>query len=139
MEGLGGRAAPTYHNFLCMLTKLAPQGILLRALMVIVPATLWRSPGRGHNGLVDLLKRFIGEDIKGMLQGRLRGGSRVCRTGPFDSDVLSVLGGGQLAGADSCACFFFLWVLGTNTCRNLSCLHVVNLVKAGENVSPATD
>eukprot|EP00983_Pelagomonas_calceolata_P127680 1161432-Pelagomonas_calceolata.AAC.1 len=31
------------------------------------------------------------------------------------------------------------WVLGTNTCKNLPCLLVVNLVKAGETVSPATD
>eukprot|EP00983_Pelagomonas_calceolata_P067625 1149540-Pelagomonas_calceolata.AAC.2 len=39
-----------------ILTKPAPKGLLLRALMIILPAT-WRSPGRGHNGLVDLLKR----------------------------------------------------------------------------------
>eukprot|EP00983_Pelagomonas_calceolata_P018585 583056-Pelagomonas_calceolata.AAC.1 len=40
-----------------VLTRPAPQGLLLRALIIILSAKKWRSAGRGHNGLVDLLKQ----------------------------------------------------------------------------------
>eukprot|EP00983_Pelagomonas_calceolata_P133760 1161993-Pelagomonas_calceolata.AAC.10 len=39
-KGFGGCAAPNYHHFLC-LTKPASHGLLLSALMIVLPATLW--------------------------------------------------------------------------------------------------
>eukprot|EP00983_Pelagomonas_calceolata_P089989 1157366-Pelagomonas_calceolata.AAC.2 len=47
----GGRAASRSSFPMSMLTKPAPQGLLLRAFVIILPATLWRSvhPGREHN------------------------------------------------------------------------------------------
>eukprot|EP00983_Pelagomonas_calceolata_P055698 1144258-Pelagomonas_calceolata.AAC.1 len=35
---------------LAILIKSAPQGLLQGAFVVILPAALWHSPGRGHNG-----------------------------------------------------------------------------------------
>eukprot|EP00983_Pelagomonas_calceolata_P061172 1146712-Pelagomonas_calceolata.AAC.2 len=46
-QGFESCAAPTWLNLsplpMSMFTKPAPQGLLLRALMIILPATLWRS------------------------------------------------------------------------------------------------